>query len=117
MQNHFAAQVVADFDFLFMLVGRAIDRVVAFGFEKEVPGLAADHGYQPTDQRRFHRIEKHRDIGNDEADCTQKVQGLIDAAVVIVTMIVPALGLKFRQKTLHVGFLGIASMNRSMKQI
>jgi hypothetical protein len=32
-------------------------------------------------------------------------------------MIVPALSFEFRQKTLHVGFLGIASTNRSMKQI
>src|SRR5580700_11005300 len=117
MQNHLTAQVVADFNFLFMLVGRAIDRIVALGFEKEVAGLAADHRYQPADQRGLHGVEKHRDIGNDEADRTQKVQGLIDAAVVVVTMIVPALSLEFGQKTLHGGFLGIAAMNRSMKQI
>jgi hypothetical protein len=42
---------------------------------------------------------------------------LIDPAVMVVAMIVPALSLEFRQKTLHVGFLGIASMNLPMKQI
>src|ERR1700728_908269 len=107
VQYHLAAQVVADLDFLLVLVARAIDRVVALGLEKEMTGLAADHGYQPTDQRRLHRIEKHRDVRNDEADRTQEVQGLIDAAVVVVTMIVPALSFEFRQKALHVGFLGM----------
>jgi hypothetical protein len=37
------------------------------------------------------------------------MQGLIDAAVVVVTMIVPALSLEFGQKALHGGFLGIAA--------
>src|ERR1700679_4336515 len=92
VQNHLAAQVVADFDFLFVLVARAIDRVVALGLEKEMPGLAADHGYQPTDQRGLHRIEEHGDIRDDEADGTQEVRGLIDAAVVGVAMMVPGLG-------------------------
>src|ERR1700677_4234103 len=117
MQNHLAAQVIADFDFLFVLMGRAIDGIVALGLEKEMTGLAAYHGYQPTDQRRLHRIEKHRDVRNDEADRAQEVQGLIDSAVVVVAVIVPALSFEFRQKALHVGFLGMASMNRSMKQI
>src|SRR6202789_3494290 len=113
VQNHLAAQVVADLDFLFVLVARAIDRVIALGLEKEMAGLAADHGYEPTDQRRLHRIEEHGDISDDEADGTQEVQGLIDAAVVVVTVIVPALSHEFRQKTLHVGFLGIAAGTES----
>jgi len=49
MQDHLAPQVVADFDFFLVLVARAIDLIVTFGLEKEVTGLAADHGHQPAD--------------------------------------------------------------------
>src|ERR1700749_4781622 len=107
MQNHLAAQVVADFDFFLVLVRGAIDRVVALGLEKEMTGLAADHRYQPADQRGFHPIEKHGDGSDYEDDRTKKVQGLIDAAVVVITMIVPALSFEFRQKTLHMDSLGL----------
>src|SRR5258708_25236970 len=117
MQDDFAAQVISDFDFFLVLVSGVVDPIVSLGLEKEMTGLAAHHGHQPAYQRRLHGIEKHRDVRDDEADCTQKVQGLIDPAVMVVAMIVPALSLKFRQKTLHVGFLGIASMNLPMKQI
>jgi hypothetical protein len=43
------------------------------------------------------------------------MQRLIDAAVVIVAVIVPALSPKFRQKTLHVDSLGL--IKPAMKQI
>jgi len=106
VQNHFTAQVVADFDFLFVFMRRVVDPVIPLGLKEKMAGLAADHRDQPADQRRLHGIKEHRDIRDDEADCTQKVQGLIDPAVMVVAMIVPALSLEFRQKALHVGFLG-----------
>jgi hypothetical protein len=84
-----------------------IDLIVSLWLEEEVTGLAADHGDQPADQGGLHGIKEHRNVGDDEADGAQQMQRLIDAAVMIVAMIVPALTLEFRQKTLHVDSLGL----------
>ena len=83
--------------------------VVALGLEEEVAGLAADHGHQPADQRGLRRIREHHHIGDDEADRAQEMQGLIDAAVMVVAMIVPSLSPQFRQKALHSGSSKIAT--------
>ena len=48
-------------------------------------------------------IGEHHDVGNEEADCAQQVQGLIDAAVVVVAVIVPTLRSQFRPKISHRG--------------
>jgi len=109
VQNHLATQVVADFDAFLVLVGRLVDGIVALRLEEKMPRLAAHHGHQPADQRRFHRVEEHGDVGSDEADGAQEVQRLVDAAVVVETVIVPSLGSQFCQKTLHGGSFGIAS--------
>ncbi len=37
-------------------MGGMINLVVTFGFEEEVAGLPADHGYQPADQRGGCRV-------------------------------------------------------------
>jgi len=115
VQDHLAAQVVADLDAFLMFMRRAVDLIVSLWLEEEVTGLAADHGDQPADQGGLHRIKEHRNVGDDEADGAQQMQRLIDAAVVIVAMIVPALRLKFRQKTLHVDSLGLREP--AMKQV
>ena len=86
-----------------MLVGGLVDLVVALGLEEEVPRLPADHGDQPADQRGGHRIREHHDVGDEEADRAQQVQRLIDAAVVVVAMIVPSLCSQFRPKISHRG--------------
>ena len=112
VQDHLAPQVVSHLDVFLVLVGSTIDRVITLGFEKEVTGLPADHGHEPADQRGFRGVGKRGHVGRDEADRTQEVQGLIDAAVMVVTMIVPSLGAQFRQKTLHRGSLKNCCMSR-----
>src|SRR5258708_2898263 len=103
VQNDLAAQVVPHLDVFLVLVGRPVDLVVTLGLEEKMPGLPADHGYQPADQRGFRRVRKRRDVSNDEADRAQQMQRLIDTAVMIVTMIIPSLCPQFRPKTLHGG--------------
>jgi len=92
VQYHLAAQVVANFDVLFVFMRRVVDVVIALGFEEEVARLAADHGDEPADQGGHHGILEHHHISDDETQRAQKMQGLIDPAVVVKTMIVPTLG-------------------------
>jgi len=108
VQDHFSAQVVTHLDVFLVFVGSAVDLIITLGLEEKMPGLAADHGHQPADQRGFHRVYEHGHVGNDETDRTQEMQGLIDAAVVIETMIIPSLGLEFRPEAAHRGSSRIA---------
>ena len=77
-----------------------IDVVVAARLEEEVTGLPRRHRDQPADQRRHHGVEEQHHIGEQEARRADEVQRLIDAAVVIITMVVPALGSQFLQEIL-----------------
>jgi len=104
-QHYFALQVVAHLDRLLVLVGRPVDRVVAFRLEAEVADLAAHHREQPADQRRGHRVREDHEVRREKAQRADQVQRLIDAAVVVVPMIVPALCSQGLQKTLHGGQL------------
>ena len=55
---------------------RLVDLVVALWLEAEVPGLIADHGHEPADERGNHRVLEHHYIGDQKADRAQKVQRL-----------------------------------------
>jgi hypothetical protein len=116
VQNHFAAQVVAHFDVFLVLMRGVVDVVIALRFEEEVSGLTADHGDEPADQGGHHRVLEHHHVGDDETQCAQEMQGLIDAAVVVETMIVPTLGPQFCQKALH-RWSSIEFRGSAMKQI
>jgi hypothetical protein len=63
-------------------------------------GLAARHRDQPAYQRRNHGIDEQHHIGEHEADRADEVQALVDPAVVIVAMVIPALGSQFLQEVL-----------------
>src|SRR5712675_710853 len=72
-------------------MSRLVDMVVTPGLEEEMPGLARGHRDQPADQRGRQRIEKHHRVTNQETERADKVQALVDAAVVIVAVIIPTL--------------------------
>jgi len=90
-QDHLAAQIIADLDLFLVFVGRLVDVVVPPGLEEEMAGLARGHRDQPADQRGYQRIEEHHDVADHETDGTDEVQALVDSAVVVVTVVVPAL--------------------------
>ena len=90
-QHDLAPQIVADLDLFLVLVRGLVDLVVVLGLEEEVADLPAGHRHQPADQRRHRRIGEHQHVGAQEADRAHQVQRLIDPAVVVVAMIVPAL--------------------------
>src|SRR5215468_9802156 len=75
-------------------MGCLVDVVVTLGLEEEMAGLARGHRDQPADQRGDQRIEEHHQIADHEADRADEVQALIDPAVVIVAVVVPALDAK-----------------------
>ncbi len=83
-----------------MLVGGLVHFVVTLGLEEEVTGLAARHRHQPADRRGRDRVREHQDISGQEAQRAHQVQGLVDAAVVVVAVVVPALRLQCLEKSL-----------------
>ena len=83
-----------------MFVRCLVDFVVPFGLEKEVSSLPACHGHQPGEQGSHGRILEQQQIRTQEAHCTDQVQALVDAAVMVVTMVVPALRLQGLQVAL-----------------
>ena len=100
-QHHLAADVVADLDGLLVFVGGLVDVVVATRLEEEVPGLAAGHRHAPGQDRGQRRVCEQQPVGDEEADGAEQVQALVDAAVVVVAVVVPALGRECLQETLH----------------
>jgi hypothetical protein len=78
-----------------------IDDVVVLRLEEEVPGLAAGHGHQPADHRGQRRIlERHR-IRAQEAHGADEVKRLVDPAMVVVAVVVPALFFESLGEVVH----------------
>src|SRR5215469_7596018 len=75
--------------------------VIVLGLKDEMAHLARHHGHQPADEGGGNRVGENEDVGSEEAERTHQVQGLVDAAVMIVTMVIPALLLEFGKKVLH----------------
>jgi len=104
-QHNFALQVVADLDVFLVLVGGVVHLVVALRLEEEVTRLPARHGHEPGQQRGGHRVGEHQEVGTDETRRAEQVQRLVYAAVVIVAVVIPTLGMERLPETLHGWFL------------
>ena len=90
-QHHLAVEVVAHLDFFFVFLRGLVNFVVAQGLEEEVTRLTRGHGNEPGNESGDHGIDEQKRIGRDKADGADEVQRLIDAAVMVVTMIVKPL--------------------------
>jgi hypothetical protein len=82
-------------------VGRVIDGVVGLGLEEKVPGLARRHRHQPAREGGDGRILEDHHIRKKKADRADEVQRLVNAAVMVVAMIVPTLGPQSCKKAVH----------------
>jgi len=97
-QHCFPPQVVADLDRFLVLVRGLVDDVVVFWFEEEVADLPRWHREHPADHRGGRgRFEQHG-VRAEKADGAHEVQRLIDPAVVVVAVVVPALSGELLQK-------------------
>ncbi len=108
-QHDLAADVVAHLDGLLVRIAGLVDMVVAARLEKEVAGQTRCHRHTPGENGGQGRVDEQQAIGHDEAHRTQQVQGLIDAAVVVVAGVVPALDGEFLQKAFQGSPLGVGS--------
>ena len=90
-QHHFAAQVKTHFDFFLERVGGVVHMVIAQGFKKEMARLPRHHRHQPSQQSSPSRIDKQQGIRNQKTNRTEQMQRLIDAAVVVIAMVIPTL--------------------------
>ena len=91
-EDYLASQVVANLDVLLVLVGRPIHVVIPARFKEEMPGLARGHRDAPRDEGREGRIDEKEHVGDHEGQGADEVQRLVDPAVVVVAVVVPALG-------------------------
>src|SRR5262249_30203045 len=64
--------------------------------------LTRGHRHEPADQRRNRRILKHHRIGRQKAYGAYEMQQLVNAAVMIIAMIVPTLHSQGLEKALHI---------------
>src|SRR5208282_3619278 len=88
-------------DLFLVFVCRLVDRVIALGLEDEVSELPTKHGDEPANQRRHDRIGKQEHIAAKKSQRAYQMQRLVDAAVVVITMIVPALLLQSSPHATH----------------
>ena len=102
-QNDLAHQVVPNLDLFFVFVGGLVDLVIPFWLEKEMSSLAACHRDTPGQQGRVGGVNEQQPVGGYKAKGTQEVQTLVDPAMVVVTMIVPAQDFERLEKLFHVG--------------
>jgi hypothetical protein len=82
-------------------MGDFIHFVKSFGFEEKVTHLTGCHGNQPGDQGGHHRVNEQIHIGHQKRNGADQMQGLIDAAVMVKTMVIPALGFEDLQQLVH----------------
>ena len=100
-QHHLAAQVVAHLDLFLEVVGGFVDVVIAQRLKEKVTGLSGGHGDHPGQQRGHGRIDPQHAVSHHKSHGTEQVQGLVDAAVVVVTVIVPTLNFQSFQEIFH----------------
>ena len=100
-EDDFPVEVVADLDFFFVFVRGLVYVVKTLGLEEEMADLARAHGHQPGNQGRHHRVNKQKHIGHQKRQGADQVQELVDAAVVVVAVVIPALNVDELKKRLH----------------
>src|SRR6516165_3453574 len=97
-QNDFAPQIVADFDLFLVFVRGFVHHVVVLRLEEEMPGR---HCNEPTCKRRDRWILEDHHVSKKKTRRTDQMKRLVNAAVVIIAVIVPTLGAQGFQKILH----------------
>ncbi len=82
-------------------MGRLVRLVVALGLEEEVARLARDHRHEPADEAGGGRLREEQHVGAQEAQRAHEMQGLVDAAVVVIAVVVPPLFRECTPKAIH----------------
>jgi hypothetical protein len=81
-----------------VLKRHVVDVIEPFRLEKEVSDLPGPHCDRPSEKTRGDRVERQEAVGEQEAQGAEKVQTLGDPALVIKTVVVPALLLQLFPK-------------------
>ena len=102
-QHDLAGEVVADLDLFLVRVGGAVDVIVVARLEEEVACLPAGHRHTPGQQRGQRGIAPQQDVGDHERHRADEVQALVDQAVVVVAVIVPALFPQLFEESVYFG--------------
>src|SRR5262249_32672936 len=97
-QNYFTLQVKSDLYVLLMVERDVVDVVETLRFKKEMTNLPGPHRYRPPQKACGNRIEKHKDVAGQKTEGAEQVEALGDSALMVETVVVPALLLKLLPK-------------------
>jgi hypothetical protein len=75
--------------------------VITQGLKEKVTSLTGRHGHHPGQQGGHGGINEQECISNDKSHGTQQVQGLVDATVVVIPVVIPTLNTQFFKKIFH----------------
>jgi len=78
-----------------------IHMVVAFRLKEKMAGLPCSHRYQPCNQCGHGGVDEQVSIRQHKAHGADEMQRLIDSAVVVITVVIPALNFKLFKKFRH----------------
>ena len=84
-------------------MGGLVDMVVVFGLKKEMTDLTRSHRHQPRNQRGDYRVDKQKYISHQKRHSADQMQKLVDAAMVVIAVVVPTLGGDGLEKGMHSG--------------
>ena len=101
MQDHLAAQVEADLHRFLVFVRGLVHVVVALRLEEEVSDLADAHRERPPKQGGDDWMREQQDVRDQETARADQVKRLVDAAVMIEAMVIPALLLELLEESGH----------------
>jgi len=82
-------------------VAGVVHRVKTLGLKKEMPDLTAHHRQQPAHQGGQRGVRKQQYVSGEETQRADQMQRLVDTAVMVVAMVVPALGSEGFEKIVH----------------
>jgi hypothetical protein len=90
-QHHFSLQIESNLHFFLMAERYIIDAVETLWLEKEMPNLARPHRHSPPKEACCNRFERQKDVADQKTESAEKVQALGNPALVVETVVVPAL--------------------------
>jgi len=90
-KHDFTLEVVSYLHFLLMAECHVVDTVKTLRLEEKVPDLPGPHGNGPPEEARDNRVKWKEHIAGQKTQCTEKVQALCDPALMVETVVVPAL--------------------------
>jgi hypothetical protein len=77
-----------------MVERHVVEVIESFRLENKMPNLPRPHGHNPPQKTCRNRLEREESVAEQKAHSTEKMKALSNAALVVETVVIPALLLK-----------------------